>query len=135
MVGCHLSILLSSLWFWVNVYMSYQWYISGLFYANYLDSLPSPLGKCFSLGRQQFRLHFPLRYAVMGQEQWLQHTPTRSAIGLDQWQSLQDSFLYLVKQLWETVCLSTWMCVSDSRLWSSSPSLFWLDWMRFLTWN
>lgn len=42
-------------------------------------------------------------------------------------------FILLVR-CW-CVPVSTWMCVSDSRLWSSSPSLFWLCWMIFLTWN
>lgn len=46
---------------------------------------------------------------------------------------------YLGHFNWPVRCrrvpVSTWMCVSDSRLWSSSPSLFWLCWMRVLTWN
>lgn len=36
-------------------------------------------------------------------------------------------------QQFYSVCVSTWMCTSDKRLLSSSPSLLWFVWMRFLT--
>lgn len=45
--------------------------VAGLLYANYLDSLSSPLAQRLSLGRSRLQLHLSLCYAVVCQQQRL----------------------------------------------------------------
>lgn len=106
---------------------SHQRDVLGLLYAHYLDSLSSPLGQGLSLGRGWLGLHLLLCYAIVGQKQRLED---KRACFSTLKQRLSPSVEFL---LCSCGLVSTWMCVSDSRLCSSSPSLLWLAWSRFLT--
>lgn len=99
-----------------------------------------PTGSVFLLQQAAVQAAFPFLLCCHGLEAMtVKHTDSHSLSNKsDPPQSLQDSFLYLLIQLFNVcvcVCLSTWKCSSDSRVCSSSSSLFWLNWIRFLTWN
>lgn len=86
---------------------SYQRDVLGFLDANYLHSLSSPLGQSLSFGGQRLKLHLRLRYAVMGQQQWLRtrtHTHT-SAIGLQPWWFFGVFFTKWAACLYLDVCV------------------------------